>query len=115
MAVWATLRLQVLRQESGGELPGVGGVVGAVGLLVIGVLELVSGVGEDVNVDRLAQRLHLRFELLYISRRNALVLASEDSQDVGIDLLQRGVIGGEMAVVDDRGFQLRVVDCEIKS
>src|ERR1017187_8707029 len=94
------LLLQVFREECGGEFPGFGGVVGAVARLVVGVLESVSGVGEDVNVHGLAQRLELRFELLDVGNRDAHVIAAEDPEDGSIDLLQRGVIGSKMAVID---------------
>ena len=97
--VWANLFLQILGQEIGGQLPGLGCVVGAVARLVVGILKGVSGVWKNVNVHRLAQRRHLRFELVHVGRRNAFVLPAKDSQDVGVDLLQRGVIGGEMAII----------------
>src|ERR1035441_4528153 len=108
------LLLQIFREECGGEFPGFGGVSGAVALLVAGILEGMSRVREDVNVHGLAQRFELRFELLYVGNRNTHVLAAEDPEDSGIDLLQRGVVGSEMAVVDDRDLQPRIGNGEIE-
>src|ERR1017187_10530196 len=108
------LLLQVFREECGGEFPGFGGVVGAVARLVVGVLESVSGVGEDVNVRGLAQRPELRFELLDVGGLDALVLAAKDAEDSGINFPQGGIVGCEMAVVDHSGFQPGIGDREIQ-
>ena len=49
----------------------------------------------------------LRLELLHVGGRNAFILPAKDAEDGGIDLLQRGIVGGKMAVIDDRDLQLR--------
>src|SRR5271165_678437 len=95
--VWSLL--EIFRQKCSRQLPGFGGVVGAIALLIVRVLETVSGVGEDVDVNDLAERLHLRFEFVDVVGSDALVLPAEDAEDVGVDLLERRIVGGQVSVV----------------
>ena len=58
---------------------------GRISLLVIRILEGVARVGIDVDLDFLAMRLQLGFELANVLNRNALILAAEDAEDRGMN------------------------------
>jgi hypothetical protein len=51
--------LQVFRQKRDRQLPRFRGIIGTIACLVVGVFESVPGIGEDVDLDGLAQRLEL--------------------------------------------------------
>src|SRR5581483_2249981 len=98
--------LKILRQKRSGKFPSLLSVVRPVALLVVWILESVSGVRKYVDVDRLTQCLQVSLELLHVGGGNAFILAAEDAQNGGVDLLQSCLVGGEVSVVDDRRLQL---------
>ena len=88
-----------------------GGVVcvgWAVAGFIIGVLEGVAGIGIDFDVHRLAEGLHGGGEVVNVLRGDSLIEGSEVAEDGGVNLLERGWVSGQRAVVDGDGAQIRI-------
>ncbi len=97
----AQLFLQCVGQEIDRALPGISSIIRAIPLLVIRILEGVTGVGIDNDLDSLAQLLHGLFELLDIIYRDPAILTAEDAEYRCIDFLQLLGICSEMAVINN--------------
>src|SRR5579872_3877663 len=73
----ANLLFQVVGKECNCATPGVGGVCGAVAILVVGIFKGVSGIVVNFYFDFFIRLLHCSFEFVNILGRNAAILAAE--------------------------------------
>jgi len=83
-------------------LPGIGRMLGAIASFIVRILEGMSGVGINHDLDFFPQLLQRLFEFLDIVYRDTAVLATKYAEDGRINLFQLFGIGGQVTIVDDR-------------
>src|SRR5580692_4027538 len=108
------LFFQIHREEIYRALPCVGRVSGAVAVFVIWIFKAVTTIVIDLDVDLLPLLFHGCFEFMYVVRRDALILAAEQSEHGSVDFLESFGIGGELAVVNDVSGERGLLKCDIE-